>query len=124
MDHLVTPNHATRSSAACTNRSSPGDKVAKRVQGLGAATSRRDLPMKKWLAYTYILLGGLIAVLGAVFVLMYLWEAVVSRIGEPDQSLLFWYLPILFLGLITGTGGLFLFVRGINHIKTIRSDGL
>ena len=121
---MVTPNHTTRSSAACTDRYSPGDKVARRVQGLGAAASGRDLPMKKWLAYTYILLGGLIALLGAAFVLMYLWEAVVSRIGDPDQSLVFWYLPILFLGLIAAKGGLFLFIRGINHIKTIRSAGL
>jgi len=79
---------------------------------------------KKWLACTFILLGGLIASLGAAFVLMYVWEAIVSRMGDPDQSLLFWYLPILFLGLIVGMGGLFLFKRGINHIKSMSNDDL
>ena len=31
---------------------------------------------------------------------MYVIEAVIRRLGEPDQSLLFWYLPILLAGLI------------------------
>ena len=50
--------------------------------------------------------AGIVLILcGAGFVAMYVLEAVVARIGEPDQSLLFWYLPILFMGLIAmGTG--------------------
>jgi hypothetical protein len=55
--------------------------------------------------------------LGGVFILMYVWGAVISRLGEPDQSLLFWYLPIFFIGLISGLGGLRLLSRGIQKIK-------
>ena len=52
-----------------------------------------------------ILVGILMVLCGAGFVVMYVLEAVVARIGAPDQSLLFWYLPILFMGLIAmGTG--------------------
>ena len=36
---------------------------------------------------------------GAALVAGYVQEAVLARWGDPDQSLLFWYLPILFLGL-------------------------
>ena len=64
----------------------------------------------------------LITTAGVIFVLMYVWEAIVSRFGEPDQSLLFWYLPILFLGLIASAGGLLLLLRSLNQIKHIRND--
>ena len=52
-----------------------------------------------------LILGGVMAGLGAAFVAMYVLEAVVARWGEPDQSLLFWYLPLLFLGVIAGAVG-------------------
>jgi hypothetical protein len=44
--------------------------------------------------------GILTAILGVTFVAMYILDAIVARAGEPDQSLLFWYLPVLFLGII------------------------
>ena len=52
-----------------------------------------------------LILGGVMTGLGAAFVVMYVLEAVFARWGEPDQSLLFWYLPLLFLGLIAMTVG-------------------
>ena len=73
--------------------------------------------MKVWLAWLFVLLGGLLAALGVIFVVMYLWEAVIARLGEPDQSLVFWYLPVLFLGLIAGIGGMKLFFLGMRHIN-------
>ena len=48
--------------------------------------------------------GGVTALTGMAFAARYVLEAVVKRRGEPDQSLLFWYLPILFMG----AGGLVL----------------
>jgi len=46
------------------------------------------------------LVGGLsLSLVGAGFVVMYVMEGIIARIGEPDQSLLFWYLPILFMGI-------------------------
>lgn len=63
------------------------------------------------------MVGGLIAVLGSAFIGMYIWEAIIVRIGEPDQSLLFWYLPILLFGLFLLAGGLILLIFGIYRIR-------
>ena len=60
---------------------------------------------KKFLSYGALAVGSLIGLAGIAFVAMYVLEAIFARLGEPDQSLLFWYLPILFIGLfgiITG----------------------
>ena len=35
--------------------------------------------------------GVLIFLAGVVFVAMYISEAILARVGDPDQSLLFWY---------------------------------
>ena len=78
--------------------------------------------MKKWSAYLFVFLGGLMTALGVAFVSMYVWEAVISRLGDPDQSLLFWYLPILFLGLIASGVGLLLLLRGICQTRNMKSD--
>jgi len=76
--------------------------------------------LKAFLTYLSVLLGGLITFVGASFVVMYFWEAIITRIGDPDQSLIFWYLPILFLGLIGVLGGLVLLAQGIQRIRNLR----
>ena len=53
----------------------------------------------KILPYGAVVLGSVITLAGLVLVGMYVLEAIVARVGEPDQSLLFWYLAILFMGL-------------------------
>jgi hypothetical protein len=78
---------------------------------------------KKWRAITFIFLGGLGATLGMTFILMYVWEAVISRIGEPDQSLLFWYLPIMFLGIALSGGSISLLVLGFKAMKAAKGNG-
>ena len=78
--------------------------------------------MKTGIAYLFVFLGGLIAVLGGIFVGMYFWEAVISRRGEPDQSLIFWYLPILFIGTIAAVAGLSIFRRGLGRIQRMRKE--
>jgi hypothetical protein len=50
---------------------------------------------------------------------MYIYEGIVSRIGEPDQSLIFWYLPLLFIGIFSLSIGIVLF---INSYKSIKND--
>jgi len=48
---------------------------------------------------------------------MYVLEAIVARIGEPDQSLLFWYLPVLFMGTIGLTIGLSISIWGAIYLR-------
>jgi hypothetical protein len=45
---------------------------------------------------------------GGLFASLYVVEAVFARLGEADQSMLFWALPILFLGLLVSLTGLIL----------------
>ena len=45
-----------------------------------------------------LLTGGVLStVIGIGFIGLYVWEGILVRIGDPDQSLLFWYLPVLFI---------------------------
>lgn len=55
---------------------------------------------------TGIALGALATVAGIALISLYISEAVVARWQEADQSLLFWYLPFLFAGLMLTGGGL------------------
>lgn len=73
--------------------------------------------MHKWQAYILIITGTAGIMAGAALTSMYVWAAVIDRIGEPDQSLLFWYLPLLFLGLLSGGGGVALLFWGISRLK-------
>ena len=51
---------------------------------------------------------------------MYVYEAIIVRVGEPDQSLLFWYLPILFLGILGMVIGLGVGAWGGSRVRVIR----
>lgn len=64
-----------------------------------------------------MVVGSLIALTGIGFALMYIWEAIVARLEEPDQSLLFWYLPILFMGLTGIIVGLGIGIWGTVRLK-------
>lgn len=75
------------------------------------------MDFKKLQTYLYVLFGLLMSIVGVIFIFMYFWEAIISRIGDPDQSLIFWYLPILFLGTIGIIGGLILLIYGIKKLK-------
>jgi hypothetical protein len=57
-----------------------------------------------------IFIAVLLAVVGLGFIAMYLWDGVIARWEDPDQSLLFWYLPILFIGIFCFIGGISLFI--------------
>jgi len=74
----------------------------------------------KILPHVAIVFGILIAITGAVFVAMYVFEAIVARMGEPDQSLLFWYLSFLFAGVTGMAIGIGVTVLGFSRLKTIR----
>ena len=74
---------------------------------------------KKVLPCGSIVVGVLFGLAGLSFILIYVLEAIISRLGEPDQSLIFWYLPFLLFGLIgiiIGTSGV---VYGLNRLKQL-----
>jgi len=77
---------------------------------------------KKILPCGAIVVGGLITLAGISFTIMYILEAIISRLGEADQSLLFWYLPILFMGLIGILTGAGIGVWGAIRLKQIREQ--
>ena len=68
-----------------------------------------------------LIAGIVLTIIGALLIVGYIMEAYIARKGEPDQSLLFWYLPLLFVGLIAFVTGLsagiwgFIRLRKINH---------
>jgi hypothetical protein len=47
-------------------------------------------------------------VVGTASVKWYVWDIVIKQAGEPDRSMLFWGLPILFIGIVavSAAGGL------------------
>ncbi len=62
--------------------------------------SRRAVPIAG------IIFGVLALAAGLSLIAIYAVDAVVTRVGEPDQSRVFWYLPLLFVGIMgTATGG-------------------
>jgi uncharacterized BrkB/YihY/UPF0761 family membrane protein len=73
--------------------------------------------MQKKLFWTATLFGGFALVLGVTFIVMYLLEAIAKRIGDPDQSLIFWYLPILFLGVSIAMIGFSSLIWGVKRLR-------
>lgn len=75
---------------------------------------------RKWLSFLVLFVGIFTLLMGVAFIWVYVWEALISRIGDPDQSLLFWYLPFLFMGVLATGGGLALIFLGIKRLKTVK----
>jgi len=66
--------------------------------------------------------GSLIALIGISLAVMYMLEAILARVGEADQSLLFWYLPVLFMGIIGILIGLGVGIWGAIRLRKIRRE--
>jgi len=77
---------------------------------------------KKILPCGALAFGVLIFLAGIVFVAMYISEAILARVGDPDQSLLFWYLPILFIGITGIILGLIAGILGLVGVRKVRSS--
>jgi len=73
----------------------------------------------KILTYGVLAFGGLMAFSGAALAVMYILEAMVARAGEADQSLLFWYLPILLIGLMSMGIGIGAGAWGVNRLRKV-----
>ncbi len=59
-----------------------------------------------------VVVGASLLLSGVALVVLYVWEAVVTPWGDPDQSLLFWYSPLLMLGVGGASLGLVLMAWG------------
>jgi len=77
---------------------------------------------KKILPCGALAVGSLIALIGISLAVMYMLEAILARVGEADQSLLFWYLPILFMGIIGILIGLGVGIWGAIRLRKIRRE--
>lgn len=71
-----------------------------------ADTLGRVLDSRRAVPIAGIIFGVLALVAGLSLIAIYVVDAVVTRVGEPDQSRVFWYLPLLFAGIMgTAIGG-------------------
>jgi len=73
--------------------------------------------MTKWLYILALIFGAALMVVGILFAAMYVIEAIVKRISEPDQSLLFWYIPILLIGIGGFFVGILSFLWGLKNLR-------
>lgn len=65
-----------------------------------------------------IISGITLALVGLLFIGAYVSEAIIAPLGESDQSLLFWYLPLLFVGLFTVALGVLIAWVGYREYKS------
>ena len=63
-----------------------------------------------------ILAGASFLISGITIIIFYI-VSLFSVINEPDKSLIFWYLPLLFFGLILLVAGIFYLIEGIKSRK-------
>jgi len=75
--------------------------------------------------YRLALIFGIIsAVIGLMLTITYLLKAVIERMGDPDQSLIFWYLPVLLIGLAALKLGLGFGIWGFIKIREKGKPGI
>jgi len=56
--------------------------------------------MERIAGFAAALASVVLLVVGAAAVKWYVWDVAVSQAGQPDRSMLFWGLPVLFIGVI------------------------
>ncbi|MBT8462600.1 MAG: hypothetical protein KJO44_08790 [Gemmatimonadetes bacterium] len=81
------------------------------------ASESGNLRSSRILPIAAVVLGGLAILVGLGLVGAYILEAIVARRGEPDQSLLFWYLPFFFAGLFSFIAGVAASVWGLTRLR-------
>lgn len=72
---------------------------------------------KRILSCSALVFGALLTLAGMTSAAIYMFGAVLARLGEPDQSLLFWYLPFLFLGVLGILVGLGIGLLGAVNLR-------
>lgn len=72
--------------------------------------------MKKCIHVLALLFGSAATLTGLWLIGLYFSEAVFKRLGEPDQSLVFWYIPILCIGIVSIVTGVVSFLWGLGKL--------
>ena len=62
--------------------------------------------------------AGALLVVGVVAMKWYWWDVAIGHAGEPDRSMLFWGLPILFVGILATAVGVGLTVVAIRSFRS------
>ena len=75
------------------------------------------MSVKKIFSYGALIVSTLFILTGIGFTGMYVLEAIIKRLGEADQSLVFWYLPFFFIGIFGILIGLGMGFWGVSHLK-------
>jgi len=70
-----------------------------------------------------IICGTICSLFGLSLVSMYVYSAVIDRLGEPDQSLLFWLIPFLLIGLAASIAGIVMITVGVASIRRHAAEG-
>jgi Ni/Fe-hydrogenase subunit HybB-like protein len=68
--------------------------------------------------------GAVLLMVGAAALKWYVWDAVIGQAGEPDRSMLFWGLPILFIGFFAGAAGVGLIIVVVHDVRSHRVRGV
>lgn len=69
-----------------------------------------------WLIVALVF-GSLSLLAGLTLVGMYVFSAIIEPLGEPDQSLLFWLMPFLLVGVGATVLGVVLIAVGVTGIR-------
>jgi len=68
-------------------------------------------------SYAAICFGVVLILIGATFAVLYVRDGVIATIGEADRSPIFWYLPILFIGIVAAGAGVALAGWGTTRLR-------
>jgi hypothetical protein len=74
----------------------------------------KSLRTKYRLALLFGIASGLT---GLLLIALYVMKAIIERAGDPDQSLLFWYLPMVLLGFAALKLGAAFSIWGIVNLR-------
>ena len=73
--------------------------------------------VKKAFSYLLLLTGVIFAAVGIVLIFLYLYELFTMPTGASDYSIVFWHLPLVFLGLAALMFSTALIIFGKKQLK-------
>ena len=62
--------------------------------------------------------GAILLIVGAAAAKWYFWDTLIREAGQADRSMLFWGIPILFIGMVVAAIGVGLVVVAIRGFRS------